>query len=128
MTRDEPAAELLTPHLRTFDSPRLKGPARELVRAASAVFVSSASIWETSIKVSLGKLRVDPAALADEIEAGGFLELPVSARHAALVASLRKLQQDPFHRLLIAQAISDPLILLTADETLLACGQIVQMV
>lgn len=110
------------------DSRKLKPPARARLRAASAVFVSSASIWEIAIKSALGKLKVDPDALLNEIEAGGFLELPVSARHAARVASLPPLHNDPFDRLLVAQALCEPLILLTADELLCSYGPMVQAV
>lgn len=110
------------------DSRKLKAPAREFVRAASAVFVSSASIWEIAIKTALGKLQVDPEALVREIDVGGFIELPVSARHAARVARLPPLHNDPFDRLLVAQALCEPLILLTADKLLCQYGPVVQPV
>ena len=85
---------------------------------AEAVFVSSASIWETAIKVRLGKMDGSPAQLAAEIEASGFQELPVWSRHALLVADLPMHHSDPFDRLLFAQAMSEPLHLLTADAQL----------
>ena len=103
-------------------SPKLKRAGRKLIDDASAVFVSSASIWEISIKASLGKLDVDPALLVEELEAGGFLELPVRAHHAVRVAALPRAHGDPFDRLLVAQALAEPLALLTADESLRAYG------
>ncbi|HUG25213.1 type II toxin-antitoxin system VapC family toxin [Piscinibacter sp.] len=95
----------------------LKPAARRIIESADAVYVSAASIWEVAIKVRLGKLTADPQALADAIEASGFLELPVSAKHAAGVAKLALHHNDPFDRLLLAQALAEPLRLLTVDET-----------
>jgi PIN domain nuclease of toxin-antitoxin system len=121
---------LLDTHLflwAVLGSSKLKAPARRLLAEADAVFVSSASIWEISIKSSLGKLDVEPQLLIDELEAGGFLELPVTARHAARVAALPRLHGDPFDRLLVAQALCEPLLLLTADEALRDYGAVVKV-
>jgi PIN domain nuclease of toxin-antitoxin system len=106
-------------------SPKLKRAARKMIEDATAVFVSSASIWEISIKASLGKLDVDPALLVKELEAGGFLELPVRAHHAVGVAALPRVHSDSFDRLLVAQALAEPLALLTVDESLRAYGSAV---
>lgn len=97
------------------DDRKLTKAARELIQAADEVYVSSASIWEASIKAGLGKLEVDVDLLVGEIEASGFLELPVRAVHAALVRNLPDIHRDPFDRLLVAQAMSEPLRLLTSD-------------
>ena len=80
--------------------------------------MSAASIWEVAIKVRLGKLEADPYALAAAIEPSGFIELPVRAVHAAGVAALALHHHDPFDRLLLAQALAEPLRLLTADAVL----------
>lgn len=103
----------------------LKAPVRRLLQSADAVVVSSASIWEIAIKARLGKLRADPTRLALAITEMGFDELPVSSRHAAAVAELPDHHQDPFDRLLVAQALTEPLRLLTADTTLRAYSDIV---
>ena len=66
----------------------------------------------------LGKIDAQPRELAEAVEASGFLELPVSAAHAAGVAALAPHHHDPFDRLLIAQALAEPLRLLTADPML----------
>jgi PIN domain nuclease of toxin-antitoxin system len=50
-----------------------------------------------------------------EIEASGFSELPVRAVHAAMVRNLPDIHRDPFDRLLVAQALSEPLRLVTSD-------------
>ena len=121
---------LLDTHLflwTVLGSPKLKAPARKVIASASAVFVSSASIWEVSIKAGLGKIDVAPGLLVDELEAGGFLELPVTARHAAQVAELPRHHGDPFDRLLIAQAQSEQLLLLTVDEALGGYGDSVRV-
>jgi PIN domain nuclease of toxin-antitoxin system len=98
------------------DHPKLSAGARKLIQDADEVFVSSASIWEASIKIGLGKLDANVDHLVAEIEACGFKELPIRAVHAALVRSLPDIHRDPFDRILIAQAISEPLKLLTVDE------------
>jgi PIN domain nuclease of toxin-antitoxin system len=110
------------------DSRKLKAAARRSIAAADAVYVSAASIWEIAIKARLGKLDGDSKLLAETIEPSGFLELPVSAHHAARVALLPDHHQDPFDRVLIAQALSEPLVLLTADSLLTRYGELVQLV
>jgi PIN domain nuclease of toxin-antitoxin system len=92
---------------------------------ASAVFVSAASIWEIAVKASVGKLALPaslPAGLDGAIAACGFDELPITARHAALVAGMAFHHADPFDRLLIAQAQAEDLTLATADKKLAAYG------
>jgi PIN domain nuclease of toxin-antitoxin system len=78
-------------------------------------FVSNASIWEASIKAGLGKLDVDVSLPVSEIEASGFFELPVRAVHVAMVGDLPDIHRDPFDRILVAQALSEPLRLVTSD-------------
>jgi PIN domain nuclease of toxin-antitoxin system len=99
-------------------SPLLKPAARRLIESADEVYVSAASIWEVAIKARLGKIEADPYELTAAIRASGFLELPVSATHAAGVAQLELHHNDPFDRLLIAQALVEPLKLVTVDEVL----------
>lgn len=110
------------------DDPRLSKAARRLITGAEDVFVSSASIWEASIKAGLGKLDVDVNQLVLAIEASGFSELPVRAVHAALVHDLPDLHRDPFDRLLVAQAMYEPLRLVTADGHLSGYTDLVEAV
>lgn len=98
---------------------------RAVIRGADEVFVSAASIWEIAIKIRLGRLEADAVALAAAIEESGFKELPVHATHAAHVASLPPHHNDPFDRLLVAQAMMEPLRLLTADGALAAYSELV---
>ncbi|MEY3205674.1 MAG: hypothetical protein RLZZ21_2005 [Planctomycetota bacterium] len=89
------------------------------------VFVSAASIWEVSIKTALGTLTADPAQLLAELEPAGFQLLPVTGEHAAAVALLPPLHNDPFDRMLVSQAKTEPLILLTNDSALGGYGEFV---
>jgi PIN domain nuclease of toxin-antitoxin system len=112
----------------TADDKRLTDQARETILNASGIFVSSASVWEIAVKFRLGKLRVDPEDAIREIEINGFKELAVRNDHAAGVAKLPLLHNDPFDRLLIAQAMLEPLHLLTADTRLGAYTDLVILV
>ncbi len=109
-------------------SPLLKPAARRLIESADEVYVSAASVWEVAIKSRLGKIEVDPHELTAAIEASGFLELPVRATHAAGVAHLALHHNDPFDRLLVAQALAEPLKLITVDETLAKYSDVVVLV
>ena len=109
-------------------SGQLKPQARRLISSADGVFVSSASIWEIAIKARLGKVTADADELVLAIDRSGFQELPVRAAHAAMVGRLDVYHNDPFDRLLVAQAISEPLRLLTADAALKPYSELVVLV
>jgi len=103
----------------TMQSKALSKAAETLIQEATAVYVSSASLWEITIKKMLNKIEVDLPSLGKAIEASGFLPLPITARHAIQVGELPPIHRDPFDRLLIAQALIEPLKFLTADKSLL---------
>jgi PIN domain nuclease of toxin-antitoxin system len=109
------------------DSHSLTTEARRTIAEAEEVYISAASIWEVAIKAGLGKIQGDTRLLAGAIEAGGFVELPVTARHAALVSELPHHHRDPFDRLLVAQAMTEPLVLLTADAQLAQYSELVRL-
>jgi PIN domain nuclease of toxin-antitoxin system len=93
---------------------RLSSAGRRAIEAADSVFVSAASAWEVAIKIGLGRLR--PARTVEEaVEESGFLELPITFRHAQRVAGLAAHHRDPFDRLLVAQAEVEGLTLVTRD-------------
>jgi PIN domain nuclease of toxin-antitoxin system len=93
---------------------RLAAEARRAIADADAVYVSAASAWEIAIKIGLGRLR--PRRTVEQAVAeSGFLELPVTFRHAERVAGLPPHHRDPFDRLLIAQAELENLTLVTRD-------------
>lgn len=110
------------------DHPHLSTAARARIMSATDVYVSSASIWEASIKAGIGKLDVDIDQLVAEIENSGFRALPVSARHAAMVTRLPDIHRDPFDRMLVAQALCEPLRLLTADSILRGYSELVEAI
>lgn len=94
---------------------------------AAEVYASAASIWEISIKSTLGKLDANPREVLDGIEPAGFSLLAVSGEHAARVAELPLLHKDPFNRILVAQALVEPMILLTNDGALQEYGSFVSL-
>lgn len=102
------------------DSPKLGRGARSAIASpVSSVFVSAASIWELSIKLGLGKLRYRQptgTSLDSSISLCGFVELPVTARHAVGVRDLALVHGDPFDRLLISQALAEGLRIVTSDS------------
>ncbi len=82
--------------------------------------VSIASIWEIAIKISLGKFQFKDGlkSFMKLIDENGFEILPITFSHALEVSKLEFIHRDPFDRLLIAQAKSDDLILITKDENI----------
>jgi PIN domain nuclease of toxin-antitoxin system len=98
------------------DDRRLGRRARQaLGNPRSEVYVSAASAWEIAIKMSLGKLRVQKADLEAEIAANGFLELPIKTRHALAAGRLPPVHEDPFDRMLVAQARVEDLAVVSAN-------------
>ena len=106
---------------------KLPARARTLV-AKGDVYVSAASVWEISIKSALGKLTADPREVLAALGPAGFIELPISGEHAARVLDLPPIHRDPFDRLLVAQALAEPMRLLTNDVVLAGYGDIVTVV
>jgi len=96
----------------------------------SEVLFSAASIWEVSIKSSIGRVAFSakPGEIASAAASSGFTELPVRADAAALVADLPLHHRDPFDRLLIAQAISEPAKLCTVDRALSRYADLVDLI
>ena len=82
---------------------------------ADQVYSSAASAWELSIKQSLGKIAL-AAPLSRFVREAGMLELPVTMQHAEAAAALPLHHRDPFDRMLVAQAMIEDLLLITADH------------
>ena len=98
------------------EDPKLSTEAKQVVAdPSSVVHVSAATIWELSIKAALGKLDLGGANLVEEIEENDFLELPITARHSLAAATLPRHHDDPFDRMLIAQARLEGLMVVTRD-------------
>lgn len=101
-----------------YEPDKLSAAALERIKSAEEVFFSSASLWEIAIKVRLGKIKADPRQILRWTGQSDFVEVPIFSRHTLLVAALPMHHSDPFDRLLISQAMSEPLHLLTADAQL----------
>ncbi len=93
-----------------------------LTTPENSLFFSAASIWEIVIKLGIGRedFKVDPYRLRKMLVVHGYTELPITAEHALKVVSLPLLHKDPFDRLLLAQARTEGMMLLTVDA---AVGQ-----
>ena len=91
------------------------------------ILFSAASIWQISIKAALGcaDIQVAPPTIVEAAQATGFVELPVRAAAALKVAALPHHHCDPFDRLLVAQAMTEPAALYTADAQLCAYSELV---
>lgn len=100
------------------DSPRLPKAAREMIESPkSSVWISAATVWEIAIKHSLGRGDM-PVASEDALRyfrESGYLFLPVEPEHAVAVEGLPTHHADPFDRILIAQALVEPMRLITHD-------------
>lgn len=92
----------------------------QLLDPANEIYYSAASVWEIAIKQGLRRkdFRIALDALLEALPDAGFIELPVTARHAAGVARLPPIHKDPFDRLLVAQSLAEPMTLLTNDAVL----------
>ena len=98
------------------------GKATQRIIAKSEIIVSTASVWEMVLKNAKGKLPLPQGSLAEQLEAQGFIVLPILPRHIEATRSLVCTHADPFDRLLIAQAYDERLTFLTRDEAILALG------
>ncbi len=88
---------------------------------SSSVFVSAATVWEVSIKQTLGKLEA-PSDLLRQIELNRFEPLSITVSHAYTAGALPRHHDDPFDRMLVAQAMKEGLVLLTADPRMSRYG------
>jgi PIN domain nuclease of toxin-antitoxin system len=106
------------------NSRRVGRSARELISASqNSIWVSTASIWEISIKTSIGRLEISgilDGRIPGDLEQHGFRTLPIELRHALAVRDLPLHHRDPFDRMLIAQARCEDLTFLTADHLIAA--------
>ena len=97
------------------DPERLSEGARSAITdTTNAVYVSAAAAWEIGIKQALGRIDV-PVQLEQAVEDEGIRVLPISFTHGLAVAHLPSHHQDPFDRLMVAQAIAEELVLITRD-------------
>lgn len=102
-----------------LDDPALSASAKACIEFKDRrVFVSPASYWEIAIKISLGKYRLDETLdgfLERELIHNDFLVLPIRIAHAAKLTDMPFHHRDPFDRLMIAQALTDAMPIVSAD-------------
>jgi Uncharacterized protein conserved in bacteria len=114
-----------------YGSRKLPAPVARLFRdGRDQFFYSAASLWEIAIKAARGRkdFTADTAAIREQLEENGFHELPVSAQHAVALSLLPPIHGDPFDRMLVAQAITEPMALITTDERLAAYPGTIEVV
>jgi PIN domain nuclease of toxin-antitoxin system len=99
------------------DDRRLGDRARELIADPdTTVYLSAVVMWEIRIKQAIGTLDI-PADFRAVVNAQGFTELPLTIDHTEALAALPMHHRDPFDRMLIAQARSERLTVITADDS-----------
>jgi PIN domain nuclease of toxin-antitoxin system len=106
---------------------------REISEPRNAVVVSVASIWEIAIKFAQGRRGSGSMPLSgrdafDRFRRSGYEILPILPEHAMAVERLPLLHGDPFDRILVAQALEQPLRLVTADTTVAAYSDTIILV
>jgi PIN domain nuclease of toxin-antitoxin system len=105
---------------------RLSAVARRLLNdPANELLFSAASIWEIAIKKTLGRddFKIEPRLLRRGLLDNGWIELPITSQHAVGIDALPPLHKDPFDRLLLAQAVTEGITLLTSDANLARYGR-----
>jgi PIN domain nuclease of toxin-antitoxin system len=98
------------------------GKATQKIITNSEIVVSTASLWEMVLKNAKGKLPLPQGSITEQLEAQGFVMLPILPRHIEAARSLTCSHADPFDRLLIAQAYDERVLLLTRDAAILGLG------
>ena len=102
---------------------------KQLIESKEAdVFISAATWWEIAIKVRSGKLTVDLEQLRSFAEEHAFVELPITGEYMKAYIELPTLHKDPFDHMLLAQAISSPMRLITGDSFLAEYSSLVMVV
>lgn len=95
------------------------GKTTQRIIAKSEIVVSAVSVWEMVLKNTKGKLPLPQGSITEQLEAQGFIVLPILPRHIEAVRILQCAHPDPFDRLLLAQARDEKLTLLTRDAAIL---------
>lgn len=107
---------------------KIKRISARLLDDDNQVFFSVASLWEVAIKSGVGKLDAEVGEVRKAARESGFEELAVLGSHIEALDGLPDHHRDPFDRLLIAQAIAEPMQLLTADGTVAMYGTHVELI
>ena len=100
------------------NTPRIEAVRDLLLADENEVFVSAVSWWEIAIKIRIGRLDADLPQLRTIAHESGFLELPLLGSHTEILATLPRHHSDPFDHMLVAQAMAEPMRLITGDGAL----------
>jgi PIN domain nuclease of toxin-antitoxin system len=102
------------------DNMRLSKTAKEIIADyRNNIYLSSASVWEISIKISIGKLKLKKDLnkfISENIIQYGFTPIAVTIPHTIEIAKLPEIHKDPFDRILIAQSIVEKIQIITSDK------------
>lgn len=110
----------------TFTNDKRISSIRSLILSEDVeVFISVASSWKLAIQSEMGKIDISIPAFRQAIIDSGFIELPVNGLHTESLLSLPPCHNDPFDRMLVAQAISEPMRLITTNATLTQYGELI---
>lgn len=102
------------------DDPRLPSDARDRIQSPkTTVWISAATLWEIAIKFSLGwgDMPISSHDALRYFQDSGYRFLPIDAEHTIATETLIPHHQDPFDRILVAQALTEPMRLMTHDKT-----------
>jgi PIN domain nuclease of toxin-antitoxin system len=106
------------------DDSKLSSPEIALIaNPDNLVFVSAATCWEITVKKMIGKLDA-PDDLSAALAANDFIELPITVQHTQSLYQLPPHHNDPFDRIMIAQAISEKLTFMTRDSKILLYSEL----
>jgi PIN domain nuclease of toxin-antitoxin system len=100
------------------NAPRIAPVKELLLDDENEVFVSTVSWWEIAIKTRIGKLNASLPELRATALESGFRELPLLGSHAEMLATIPMHHNDPFDHMLVAQAMAEPMRLITGDNIL----------
>ena len=99
------------------DDKKLSEYGRQLIQNPdNGVYVSHASLWEIQIKNLAGKLNANVETIIQQLPVNNFQQFPIHTNHILFLAKLPPHHQDPFDRMLVSQALSEPLHLITHDK------------
>ena len=110
------------------DKPRVNSIKSLLLSEKTQVFISSVSWWEIAIKIRAGKLPLNLDQLRTQAANNNYLELPITGEYMKAYLELPKLHNDPFDHMLLAQAITCPMRLITGDSQLAEYSSLVMVV
>ena len=111
-----------------WGSERINSIKQLIESTESEVYISAVSWWEIAIKMRTGKLTVDLGQLRHKAEIHAFNELPITSKYISAYLELPGLHKDPFDHMLLAQAISAPMRLITGDALLAEYSSLVMVI